>query len=373
MINNRIKTLEGLRALAFLGVVLSHTDFDIFRGVGTWAVSIFFILSGFVAVISYKQTDNDKPSIKNNFKYLWRKIKKLYPLHILMTLCMALFDVIGEYKEPIWNILIKLSTNILLIQAWFPIAKISYNGVSWFLCVIVFFNFIFLWYIKNNKNGKTNRKAIISIIFLLVLQTAVSRLACYIPSPAYSKDMILVHNLTSWFAYYYPPIRIIDMFIGCNLAFIYKNIKDNNSIDLTWLELISLILALFAMYIYFYMIYVRYYTVEPIAVKETWWCYSILFAPSSIALVLLFALGKGRISKLFSNRIGMYLAKISPYAFLIHNVVFLYIHAILQKLPFIDKQFIVNYEPYIRMTIGFIITLILTNTWIKITKKKPSN
>ena len=45
--NKKIESLQGLRALAFLGVFASHTYLKSFRFTGAWGVSVFFMLSGF--------------------------------------------------------------------------------------------------------------------------------------------------------------------------------------------------------------------------------------------------------------------------------------------------------------------------------------
>lgn len=94
------------------------------------------------------------------------------------------------------------------------------------------------------------------------------------------------------------------------------------------------------------------------------------FTPISCALILLFAYGKGGISNnLVCNQL-LYVAKISPYAFLIHYVVFRYISFIMWHLPrFGGEQFASHYGGLVNITIGFGFTIFASNLWIIINKK----
>lgn len=43
----KLDSLQALRAIAFLGVFAFHTNIRFFSSLGRWGVSVFFILSGF--------------------------------------------------------------------------------------------------------------------------------------------------------------------------------------------------------------------------------------------------------------------------------------------------------------------------------------
>lgn len=49
----KLDSLQAVRALAFLGIFLSHTGIKYFGTTGTWGVSVFFVLSGFLMVYNY--------------------------------------------------------------------------------------------------------------------------------------------------------------------------------------------------------------------------------------------------------------------------------------------------------------------------------
>lgn len=79
----RIQSLQVVRALGFLGVFIAHCGVTHVE-TGPWGVSLFFVLSGFVMVYTYY--DRELPaSWIQCIKFSAEKIRRLYPLHILMV------------------------------------------------------------------------------------------------------------------------------------------------------------------------------------------------------------------------------------------------------------------------------------------------
>ena len=60
--------------------------------------------------------------------------------------------------------------------------------------------------------------------------------------------------------------------------------------------------------------------------------YNVLFTPSAVLLVWLLSVGKGVISRLLSAKPFLWLAELSPYGFLIHQVLIRYMERIADKL-----------------------------------------
>ena len=88
--NNRIESLQALRAIAFIGIFLSHAGAPIKWILG---VSIFFVLSGFL--LNYKHSDELLDySPKGMFKFSIDRIKKLYPLHIITMICAIVLEIV---------------------------------------------------------------------------------------------------------------------------------------------------------------------------------------------------------------------------------------------------------------------------------------
>ena len=78
-----IKSLQGLRALGMLGIFLFHSGLLL---KGTFPVTFFFILSGFVIYYSYS-SKIVKFDIKENIRWIGNRMKKLYPINLITWLC----------------------------------------------------------------------------------------------------------------------------------------------------------------------------------------------------------------------------------------------------------------------------------------------
>lgn len=136
--------LQFLRFWAFFNVFVCHGEQWLFfkyptSHCSTAAVSFFFMLSGLVTALASFNKDI-RLSWREEGKYLWRKVKKIYPLYLFTTLYLflytntesltALFDV---QRFPG-----QLVRNLLLVQSWSAEGAFSYNGVGWFLSTLMF-------------------------------------------------------------------------------------------------------------------------------------------------------------------------------------------------------------------------------------------
>ena len=79
-----IVPLQGLRAFAFAGIFISHVSLN-YMSCGACAVSLFFVLSGFLLTVRSMGRDLETHGF-SCLAFSWNKIKKLFPLHILMSL-----------------------------------------------------------------------------------------------------------------------------------------------------------------------------------------------------------------------------------------------------------------------------------------------
>lgn len=344
----RIKSLEGLRAIAFVLVFLSHTG-PFFEGIGMWSVSLFFVLSGFVSVIS-QYNKKIETTIKARLKYMIKKIWKLYPLCFVTNLMMLPFDIFGIKKQPIIYIIKKFIINISLIYEIIPISN-SYtlNGPAWFMGVLVIFYFCFPGVIKYIKR-KDKNQLLSNSLLLIICDICIAIIGKHMPVVPFKNKMYKSH-IYQWFVYFFPFSRIIDILIGCNLGGVF--IKDNKRVisKASLKELLACILAtitiVYAHFDYFY------------------WDIVIVCLPSSILLIYYFAYGQGIISKAIVNKITMYLARISSYGFLIHCVVFRYLESAFVIIFELDKE----YFTLINATLGFILTVLCCEIWKKIQKR----
>lgn len=310
--NNRANQLQFLRFIAFLFIFLWHSNnyhlgFMAGGNGASWAVSFFFILSGFVTGYS-SYNKNVKIGIKEIFLDLWKKIKKFYPLYLSMVIITVAFSKIPTYIalhkfSNLGTELIQLAKNILLIQSWFPTRYFSYCGVGWFLSTIMFlyiFNIPFK-YILNKINKIKFKYILYFIIFVISISSVIIYSYC-------------VRNLNLEFYDYVLPISRIGEYIGGMIAgfsinFFIAKIKDNKSNKLlfTLLEIISIIIC-------YYFIYKYNCTV-------LWQRRIVRWLLPNFILIITFGFGKGYISQLFKVNIFVILGNISFECFLLHQVI----------------------------------------------------
>lgn len=369
---NRIITLETLRAFAFIGVMVSHSGISVLNGFGGLSVSIFLILCGFVSV--YSQYEKKiTPSLTNNIKYAFNKIRKLYPLHVFMTILALVFCFVGDEVEPLFNILIKLILNLLLVQEWFPINGRSINGVSWYLCVMILFYFVFPYFLSRMKQSYSVSKAKRNICVLFIFQIIIGIIGYLIATIEVKNDFSIVRNTTQWIIYYHPISRLVDMVIGCNLGYIFLQNKVKQVKKATIKEAVTILFAIFDVIIYALLVYrCEYYAYgASLTGKEMWWSYVLLFTPISMLLVYLFACGQGKITHFLSNKFILYFAKISSTGFLIHQNIFHYIDAVIILIYGNEGRiFTQKYSVFLKLSLGIVLTIICCEIWNKYFSKK---
>ena len=134
-----IETLHSLRFVFIMLIVVSHLVGSKFDFGGECGVSFFFILSGFV--LSYAYGEKVKTGQFRIWSFLRRQLLKFYPLHLLMLVGIALIDVDQDCCYD-WQ---HVMPCILLLQSWIPFEEYIFatNGLSWFLCDILFFYLVF--------------------------------------------------------------------------------------------------------------------------------------------------------------------------------------------------------------------------------------
>ena len=92
-----ISSLQGLRAVAFLCVVISHCGAP---WLGPWAISVFVALSGFLMVCNYYDRPRTAPGLRSAIAFSFKKIRRLYPLHLIMMAAALLFVLKGLLAQP---------------------------------------------------------------------------------------------------------------------------------------------------------------------------------------------------------------------------------------------------------------------------------
>ena len=124
--SGRAEQLQFLRFLAFLNVYICHAEVWLFfrypaSHCAAAAVSFFFMLSGLVTALSlYGREVSLSPGAQA--AYMWKKIKKVYPLYFLTTVfCFGFYVLPGIVASGNWQALRghagPLAANLLLVQS----------------------------------------------------------------------------------------------------------------------------------------------------------------------------------------------------------------------------------------------------------------
>ena len=139
--------LRFLRFLAFALIFLHHTDdYQLAWFPGSsgamCAVDFFIILSGMVSTFSFNGKDI-KCSFGSIFRYMRNKIYKLYPLYFVTTVFAIIFSpiprMISENSYEGFNQqLIQFLKCLFMVQAWTDDCFYAFNGVGWFVSLIMF-------------------------------------------------------------------------------------------------------------------------------------------------------------------------------------------------------------------------------------------
>lgn len=306
----RTDQLQFLRFCAFLLIFLFHmVDFQFSWMPGgngaACAVSFFIILSG--AITGIKSYGKEiKLSIKSIVRYMWGKIKKVYPLFFVANICAVMYsDIPGKIAEhsflQLKELVMYLVRNLLLIQSWFPSNYFSYFGSGWFLSTIMFLNLISIpiTHVFSRVEKKKNPKIMFSLIF--VVTVIIDFIYCY-----------LTRNTNIEFTQYILPLsRIGEYVCGISIGYLARiqnnKIKDDikTTVVYTIFEAVSIMLCIS-------MMYVPYVS----------WTYRIIhWLLQNSLLIYVFSIGKGLLSKLFRLSFLRYLGDLSFECFVAQSII----------------------------------------------------
>lgn len=108
---------------------------------GYVAVSLFFILSGFVLSLNYPLTHSWNYRDWMNFGSA--RIARIYPVYLLGLLMVSPFIMSPVLRNPSTAAILRKvfsgSVNLFLLQSWLPQTALSWNGPGWSLSAEAFF------------------------------------------------------------------------------------------------------------------------------------------------------------------------------------------------------------------------------------------
>ena len=284
--------------------------------VGLDAVSFFFFLSGFIS--SYHSYDKEvKVTASGICRYVFGKLKRLYPLYLVITLYSLMFYELpeqiakGMFYEARYLISL-LIRHLLLIQTWvkvYPGEYFCFSEVGWYLSAIVFLFAINMplralgMRIRRacaREDSKLNETAVFSILLIITYLLTVLWNWSF-------REM----DLEFW-GNTIPISRAGEYIAGMLLGYILRSVRFDEKAEkiprlaYTFIELAAIL------FWYFWGYY---------AVVSVWAERIVRWFLSNLILIAVFTPGRGWISELFRKDPLRYPGDISFEFFLIHSMV----------------------------------------------------
>lgn len=157
----RVLQIQALRALACFSVLVDHTRVPSTVGIGQFGVFIFFMISGYVMMLSTERSDNSGMLAKRFFR--------IAPPYYIMTLAVVFINLINQYvyrfKEFTDISLYKIFTSVTFF-AFLPDGLTTIVSVGWTISVEMFFYLLF--YIAYRISFK--HRGLLTIVGILLIQ-----------------------------------------------------------------------------------------------------------------------------------------------------------------------------------------------------------
>ena len=316
-----VNALTSVRFYLFLSIFVSHFFFikksqignflfENFLYNGNFAVTFFFILSGFCIALGYSDKfqvlDFDK--IKT---FIMKRIIKIYPLYILTGFIGLIIAIVT--KKVLW---IKLCEFIFLYMTMIQSFLKNYsmfNSVAWFVSAI-FLCYLLTPFVFYFLKKMAKVKSYLSIwIFLIIVSVLLS-------------PPFLDIKFYSYF-YHFPPIRFLQYFSGILVGIFYKDYLVKVDIFESKKHLknfLDVVLIVFLVGLYLFSFKMKPY--ELIFTQVVYipvFSFSILYLCSRTSSIL---------NEFLNNKVNIFLGSISMECYLIHNLLIILFSKYLVKI-----------------------------------------
>lgn len=324
----QIDSLQGARAVACFFVILHHCYIT---KIVTPFVSVFIILSGFL--LSYNHFERPELSLSpvSCLRFSIKRVKKLYVLYILTLLPIMALDLYFMRPAPgsaeFATIIKELILSALLIQSWFPAHAYAFNGVAWYLSTSLFLYFCFPYIIRAIKRYKSQKTAFGVIILLYAAELLLGLAATPLSAHVSSVDAV---KFESWFSYVFPPMRVFDFAIGCNLGYIFLQRGETERRGTAHVLDVACI-VLFAVSAYIFLSGKTVLAAPTLRDTQ-------LFLPFAAVFVYTFALGSGYLLRICTNKVTIFFGGLSGSIYLIHQDIIRFSYMLLDRVGLTLEQ-----------------------------------
>src|SRR6266446_5823037 len=136
MRKGELSSLTGIRFYAALLVYVYHVVLTIpgvnalsgsslFSNAADVGVSFFFVLSGFILTYNYADVFRDCISAANYKRFVWDRLTKIYPVHVLTLLLVLPIATFSPHLPLDWR---AVPFHLLLLQCFWPSSTPAFSG-----------------------------------------------------------------------------------------------------------------------------------------------------------------------------------------------------------------------------------------------------
>lgn len=294
-----VRALTSLRFVLAMIVVAVHYDqllspgmIYVHRsyGLGTCAVTAFFVLSGFILTYQYFHEKGTPINRREFWRARFARIAPMYWFSLLLALCIVpAADLPSEKNMPL-----VLLTSGSFSHMWLPIRDLfsGLNGPAYTLSIEFFFYLIFPMMI-----APIARNGWLWLIGALAVPVA---MLCVTPQ-----------SMTDWALYFFPPGRLAEFIIGCVAGVLFLRHR-NLRLPFTLAEV--LVFGTFFAFIY---ITAPWHRADHPFMNVL---YRTATAATFALMTFVFAYQSGRLSKVLSWAPFVVLGEISYAIYLVHMI-----------------------------------------------------
>ncbi|MEJ8821424.1 acyltransferase [Variovorax humicola] len=314
----RLDALTSLRFFAAAMIVFGHAH-GLFGSLGlalnfslAQGVSFFFVLSGFILTYNY-------PNVETGlFSFYKARFARLWPLHIVALLAVptitGMWNIAGLNPLGVAYVLVG---NVLLIQSWIPFrdSYLTFNGVAWSISTEAFFYVVFPMALIGLRRAWGLVLALVVLLTILFLWLVVR----------YEIPMdVNTSTLNAMGMIYTNPIARLSEFvlgmIACKV-FMYVGKTDHSSIT-SWTVVEVAIVCLIAL-----SMHLTPRLPLGVILPQQWVPVVQYFligsgsAPVFAIAVVVFAFGRGLVSKVLAFPVLVFLGEASFALYLFHATI----------------------------------------------------